>query len=304
VGIGEVAALLGAGLAAGTINTVVGSGTLVTFPTLLAFGYSPVVANVTNTVGLVPGALSGIHGYRAEIGEFRAVGGRRLTRLVLASLCGATIGALLLFLLPAKAFKAIVPVLIAMALVLIVVQPRLSKRIAARRAAREGVGAPGGVGGGVDGVDGADGADGAEGSPGGAAGAAPAGTVRRGGWGVLLAVFGSGMYGGYFGAAQGVLLMAILGLTYSDRLQALNGVKNVLACAVNAIAAVVFIIVGALGLGGADHPAVRWGAALAIAVGALAGGQIGARVGRRLPPTALRALIIVVGLVAIGSMVL
>jgi uncharacterized membrane protein YfcA len=128
--------------------------------------------------------------------------------------------------------------------------------------------------------------------------------VRRGGWGALLAVFGSGMYGGYFGAAQGVLLMAILGLTYSDRLQVLNGVKNVLACAVNAIAAVVFIIVGALGLGGPEHPSVRWGAALAIAAGALVGGQIGARVGRRLPPRVLRGLIIVVGLVAIGSMVL
>lgn len=279
MGIGEVAALLGVGMAAGTINTVVGSGTLVTFPTLLAFGYTPVVANVTNTVGLVPGSLSGIHGYRAEIGEFRAVGGNRLTRLVLASLCGATIGALLLFLLPAKAFKAIVPVLIALALVLIVVQPRLSKRIAARRAARGG-------------------ADGAQGAQGAADGA------LRSGWGVLAAVFGSGMYGGYFGAAQGVLLMAILGLTYSDHLQVLNGVKNVLACVVNAIAAVVFIIVGALGLGGPEHPSVQWGAALAIAVGALVGGQIGASVGRKLPPRALRGLIIVVGLVAIGSMVL
>ena len=281
MGIGEVAALLGVGMAAGTINTVVGSGTLVTFPTLLAFGYTPVVANVTNTVGLVPGSLSGIHGYRAEIAKFRAVGGRRLIRLVLASLLGATVGALLLFLLPAKAFKAIVPVLIALALVLIVVQPRLSKRIAARRAARAGAETAGAS----EAVD----------APGG---------VRHGGWGVLLAVFGSGMYGGYFGAAQGVLLMAILGLTYSDHLQVLNGVKNVLACVVNAIAAVVFIVVGALGLGGSEHPSVQWGAALAIAVGAVAGGQIGARVGRRLPPTALRALIIVVGLVAIGSMVL
>lgn len=276
MGIGEVAALLGVGMAAGTINTVVGSGTLVTFPTLLAFGYTPVVANVTNTVGLVPGSLSGIHGYRAEIAEFRAAGGQRLTRLVIASLCGATIGALLLFLLPAKAFKAIVPVLIALALVLIVVQPRLSKRIAARRTAHEGT-------------------DGAPGAPDGA---------PRGGWGVLAAVFGSGMYGGYFGAAQGVLLMAILGLTYGDRLQVLNGVKNVLACVVNAIAAVVFIIVGAFGLGGSEHPSVRWGAALAIAVGALVGGHIGASVGRRLPPRVLRGLIIVVGLVAIGSMVL
>ena len=158
MGIGEVAALLGVGLAAGTINTVVGSGTLVTFPTLLAFGYTPVVANVTNTVGLVPGALSGIHGYRARDRGFRAVGGKRLTRLVIASLCGGTIGALLLFLLPAKAFKAIVPVLIALALVLIVVQPRLSKRVAARRAAREGADGAQGAPGAGDGARGAAGA--------------------------------------------------------------------------------------------------------------------------------------------------
>ena len=276
MGIGEVAALLGAGMAAGTINTVVGSGTLITFPTLLAFGYSPLVANVTNTVGLVPGSASGIHGYRAEIAQFRAGGRYRLARLVAASTTGGTLGALLLFLLPAKAFKAIVPVLIGLALVLIVVQPRLSKRIAARRAAREG-------------------ADGAEAAP---------DRVRQGGWGTVLAVFGTGLYGGYFGAAQGVLLMAILGLTYGDGMQVLNGVKNVLACVVNAIAAVVFIIVGAFGLGGSEHPSIQWGAALAIAVGALVGGKIGASVGRRLPPRALRALIIVVGLAAIGSMVL
>ncbi|MFL6112657.1 MAG: sulfite exporter TauE/SafE family protein [Catenulispora sp.] len=266
MGIGEAAALLGVGMAAGTINVVVGSGTLVTFPTLLAFGYPPVVANVTNTVGLVSGSLSGIHGYRAEIGEFRSAGRGRLGALVLASLLGAVTGALLLLVLPAKAFKAIVPALIALALVLIVAQPRLAKRLAARREA---------------------GGDGA--------------AVRRGGWGVLAAVFGSGVYGGYFGAAQGVLLMAILGLTYADRLQALNGVKNILACVVNAVAAVVFIAVGELGIGG-EHPSVRWGAALAIAVGALIGGQIGAGVGRRLSPKALRGLIIVVGLVAIVSM--
>jgi uncharacterized membrane protein YfcA len=272
VGIGEAAALLGAGMAAGTINVVVGSGTLVTFPTLLAFGYTPVVANVTNTVGLVSGSLAGIHGYRAEIGEFRSAvrtdGRSRLGGLILASLLGAMTGALLLLVLPAKAFKAIVPVLIALALVLIVVQPRLAKRLAARRAA----------GGGDDGASGS-----------------------QGGWGVLAAVFGSGVYGGYFGAAQGVLLMAILGLTYADRLQVLNGVKNILACVVNAVAAVVFIVVGALGIGG-QQPSVRWGAALAIAVGALIGGQIGAKVGRRLSPKVLRGLIIVVGLAAIVSM--
>ena len=266
--LGETAALAGAGLAAGAINTIVGSGTLLTFPTLLAFGYSPVVANVTNTVGLVSGSASGIWGYREEVAEFRGHG-PRLVRLMSASFLGAITGAVLLLVLPAGAFKAIVPILILLALVLVIVQPRLAKRLAARRAAA------------------------AE------DGAAP---PRHGGWVAYASVFGTGVYGGYFGAAQGVLLMAILGITYVDRLQVLNGVKNILACVVNAVAAVVFVIAGALPGAGPDHPSVVWSAALAIAVGAVAGGQLGARVGRRLSPTALRALIIVVGLVAVARL--
>jgi uncharacterized membrane protein YfcA len=115
-------------------------------------------------------------------------------------------------------------------------------------------------------------------------------------------VFGTGVYGGYFGAAQGVLLMAILGITYADRLQVLNGVKNILACVVNGVAAVIFILAGALPGGGTSHPKVVWSAALTIALGAVIGGQIGARIGRRLPPMALRVLIIVVGLVAVVRM--
>lgn len=279
--LGEAAALFGAGLAAGTINTIVGSGTLITFPTLLAFGYPPVVANVTNTVGLVPGVVSGVHGYRAEVAEFHAKG-PQLARLMLASLVGGTTGALLLLVLPPGAFKAIVPVLILLALVLIVVQPRLAKRLQARRAGA---------------VEGA-GSSGTAGSSGGAGTVTPA----QGGLLVLAAVFGSGVYGGYFGAAQGVLLLAILGITYTDRLQVLNGVKNVLAFVVNGIAAVIFIVAGALPGSGPDHPSVVWSAALAIAVGAVLGGQVGARVGRRLPPTALRGLIVVVGLVAVANM--
>ena len=270
--IAETAALLGVGLAAGTINTIVGSGTLLSFPTLLAFGYSPVVANVTNTVGLVPGSVSGIHGYRQEVAEFRSsVPGPRLLRLMTCSLLGAITGALLLLVLPAGAFKAIVPALILTALVLVVVQPRLAARLSARRAAAEASGKK-------------------------------ATSTGQGGWGVLAAVFGSGVYGGYFGAAQGVLLMAVLGLTYTDRLQVLNGVKNVLAAVVNGIAAVIFIIAGSLPGSGPDHPGVVWSAAVAIAVGAIVGGQVGARIGRRLPPTALRGLIIVVGLAAVVRM--
>jgi uncharacterized protein len=279
--LGETAALFGTGLAAGAINVIVGSGTLLTFPTLLAFGYSPVVANVTNTVGLVLGSVSGIHGYRKEVAEFRTHG-PRLVRLVVSSLLGACLGALLLLVLPAGAFKAIVPVLILTALVLVVMQPRLAARLAARRAAAAEVEV------GADGV-GTD-TEGQDNRP---------LIHHRTGWITLAAIFGSGVYGGYFGAAQGVLLLAILGITYTDRLQVLNGVKNVLAAVVNGVAAVIFVVAGSLPGSGPDHPGVVWSAAVAIAVGAVLGGQIGARVGRRLPPTALRVLIIVVGLVAV-----
>src|SRR2546423_8485968 len=121
----EVAAIVGAGVAAGTINTIGGSGTLITFPTLLAFGYPPVVANVSNTVGLVPGSLSGAWGYRREL----AGQGRRLIRLGLASGIGGLSGGLLLLVLPASAFKDIVPALIILACLLVVLQPAITRRM-------------------------------------------------------------------------------------------------------------------------------------------------------------------------------
>ena len=125
----QALAIFAAGLAAGTINAVVGSGTLITFPTLLAFGYPPVLANVSNNVGLVPGVASGVHGYRAELVGQR----RRVIRLGSASVCGGLVGAILLLVLPAGAFKAIVPALIGIALVMVVFQPRLSKWVARRQ---------------------------------------------------------------------------------------------------------------------------------------------------------------------------
>jgi uncharacterized membrane protein YfcA len=243
-------AIAAAGMAAGTINTVVGSGTLITFPVLLAFGYAPVTANVTNTLGLVPGSASGAYGYREELrGQWRRTG-----RLACASLAGGVVGAVLLLVLPAAAFKAIVPVFIAVALVLVVAQPRLSAWLAIR-------------------------------------GHEP---TARVGWAVLLAVFATGVYGGYFGAAQGILLLAILGLGLPESLQRINAVKNVLAGLVNLVAAIVFVF--------AAH--IAWDAAALIAIGAAAGGVIGARVGRRLPPGVLRAVIVAVGVSAIAQLVL
>ncbi|WP_327094461.1 sulfite exporter TauE/SafE family protein [Nocardia vinacea] len=245
----EQLAVFGAGIAAGGINTIVGSGTLITFPVLLAFGIPPVTANVSNTIGLVPGGVSGAYGYRRELEGQRA----RLVRLGSASLLGGTTGAILLLILPAAAFKAIVPVLIIAALILVVVQPRLARWVKQRRAADTG----------------------------------PA--PEHGGLILYVAIFLCGIYGGYFGAAQGVLLIGLLGVFVHEDIQRLNGVKNVLGLLVNAVSAVVFTVI-------AD---VDWRVAALIAVGSIIGGQLGAKMGRRMPPTALRAVIVVVGSIAV-----
>jgi uncharacterized membrane protein YfcA len=242
--VGEALAVFLAGIAAGTINTVVGSGTLLTFPTLVAVGLPPVTANVSNNIGLAPGGLSGTWGYRRELAGQRA----RVVWLLPASVIGSVIGALLLLQLPSSAFDAIVPVLIGLGVVLVVLGPRISRMVHAH----EG----------------------------------------RNRW-VWPAVFGAGVYGGYFGAAQGVLLMAIFGIGIDDHVQRHNALKNLLSMFVNGVAAVVFIIV-------ADPD---WRAVGLIAVGSVIGGQIGATVGRRLSPAVLRLVIVVVGVVAIVSFV-
>ena len=249
----EAAAILLAGLAAGLINTVVGSGTLITVPTLVALGVPPVTANVSNTVGLVPGSISGAVGYRRELRGQRG----RAVRLGLASLVGGLAGALLLLVLPEEAFAAIVPALILLGLVLVVFQPRISAWVARRHDAAGGL-------------------------------------PENGAWWVRPAVLLAGVYGGYFGAAQGVLLMAILGIGVDEPLQRLNAVKNVLAAVVNGVAGTLFIVV-------AD---VDWRIVGLIGVGAVVGGQLGATVGRRLPATVLRVVIVVVGVAALASFLL
>jgi len=243
----EIAAILLAGMAAGTINTVVGSGTLITFPTLLAFGVPPVTANVSNTVGLVPGNVSGAIGYRAELAGQRT----RLLRLGSASLVGGVAGAVLLLWLPSEAFDTIVPALVGLGVLLVILGPTISRRVAAR-AVHE--------------------VPPEHGAP----------------W-VWPAVLLAGVYGGYFGAAQGVLLVAILGIGVADTLQRHTATKNVLAGIVTAVAAVVFVVV-------AD---VDWAVAGLIAAGSIVGGQLGATVGRRLPAPVLRAVIVVVGVTAL-----
>jgi len=239
-----------AGVAAGAINTLVGSGSLITFPMLLAVGYTPLTANVSNNLGLVPGSVAGAYGFRRELAGQRA----RVRRFAPASLLGGLTGAVLLLALPASAFEAIVPAFVATGIVLVLLQPRLNRMLQRRRGADD----------------------------------------PRGGATPLAATYGAGVYGGYFGAAQGILLLGILGLALEDELTRVNALKVVLAGTVNGVAAIVFVI--------AAH--VAWGAVALIALGSTLGGHLGARVGRRLPPRALRAFVVVVGLAALAKLLL
>ena len=249
----ELVAIALAGGAAGFINAVAGSGTLITFPTLLAFGVPPVTANVSNNVGLVPGAVSGAIGWRHELGGQRS----RLVRLASASLAGGIAGAVLLLVLPDEAFSAVVPVLVGLGIVLVALQPLITRRVVA--AVEQHHDDP----------------------------------SRDARWLWPLVAL-TGVYGGYFGAAQGILLMAVLGLGTHTTLHRNNALKNVLAGLVNGVAAVIFIAV-------AD---IDWTIVSLIAVGSIIGAQVGVRAGRRMPAAVMRTFIIVVGLVALAVFLL
>ncbi|MCU1573791.1 MAG: hypothetical protein JWO93_1873 [Micrococcaceae bacterium] len=253
----EIVVILLAGFWAGMINVAVGSGTLVTFPVLLLFGYPPVVANISNNIGLVAGGLAGTWGYRQELAANRAM----FLRLLPASAIGGLSGAILLLVLPQSAFNTIVPVLIALGLLLVLCGPALQRRAARRN------------------------------------GNGQAPTMGRTTHAVLLfiGVLLLGVYGGYFGAAQGILLVGLMGAVTSVALQEINAVKNGLTTAVNALAALIFIVVAG------DR--IDWKAAALIAVGATLGGLVGAKVGRKLPPRALRAVIVTVGTAALVRMI-
>jgi uncharacterized protein len=243
----ELMAISSAGVGAGFINSVAGSGTLITFPTLLALGVPPVTANVSNNVGLVPGAASAAWGWRGELVGQR----RRLARLATAGVVGGLVGAAMLLVLPEESFAAIVPALVLLGVALVAVQPWINRRLAERAT-----------------------------SPG----------PRRDARWLWPAVGLTSVYGGYFGAAQGILLMAVLGTGTGDSLKRDNAFKNVIAGIVNGTAAVVFVVL-------AD---VDWVIVALIAVGSVLGAQIGAHVGRRMPDVLLRTVIVVVGLVALA----
>ena len=245
-----------AGVGAGAINAVVGSGTLITFPTLVALGYPPVTSTMSNAVGLVAGGVSGTWGYRRELrGQWK-----RLRWQIPASLIGAIMGAWLLLHLPEKVFVTVVPILLILALVLVLVGPRI-QAWARKRAEASGNGA--------DHV-----------------------STRRM-VAVVLGTWAVGIYGGYFTAAQGVMLVGVLGLLLSDPLQRLNGIKNVLSSVVNVVAGLVYAFVAP----------ISWPVVGILAVSSIVGGVIGSKVGRKLPPLALRIVIIVIGLAAVVHLI-
>ncbi|MFG3155602.1 sulfite exporter TauE/SafE family protein [Streptomyces sp. NPDC048219] len=249
-----MAAVFTAGVGAGAVNSVVGSGTLITFPVLLAAGLPPVTATVSNALGLIPGSVSGAIGYRAELRGQR----RRVLKLGTGALIGGLAGATLLLSLPADAFETIVPVLVGLALVLVAFQPRLSALV---RRHRERTG-----------------------------------DVARRDGGPLL--FGgltlASVYGGYFAAAQGIIYLSLMGMLLDEPLQRLNAVKNVLAAVVNSVAALFFLFA-------ADFD---WTAVVLIAAGSGLGGYVGAKVGRRFSAAVLRALVVVIGTVALIQLLL
>lgn len=245
------AVIVGAGVASGFINAIVGSGSLISFPALVGSGFERLAANIANNLGQFPGSMSAVYGYRREL-TGQAV---RIRKLVPASLVGSAIGALLLLSYPGS-FKDVVPILVLVGVVLVLAAPLVQARVKARRAA---------------------------------AGNVVADVVADDHIHPLAiaGVFLAGIYGGYFGAAQGVILVGVLGMAISDELVRINALKNVLAMTVNGIAAVVFVIRG-------DIP---WLGAFLVGIGAIVGAQIGSRIGRKIPPNVLRGTIGVVGVI-------
>jgi uncharacterized protein len=247
-------ALIGlAGFAAGAINALVGSGTLITFPTLVALGYPPVTSTMSNAVGLVAGSVSGSWGYRRELGGQWD----RLRWQIPASLTGAAVGAFLLLHLPETVFTQIVPALLVLALALVIIGPKIQAW--ARKRAEQAGRSPEHI--------------------------TPARMAM-----LVLGTFAVGVYGGYFTAAQGILLVGIMGALLPESVQRMNAAKNLLALVVNVVAAVGYTLVAS------DR--ISWTVVALIAVGSLLGGWLGARYGRRLSPNALRVTIVVIG--AIG----
>ncbi len=243
--------VLATGFGAGVLSSTVGVASLLSFPTLVALGLPPVTANVSNTLGLIPGGLGGVVGYREEVRE----AGPLAKVIVVVCAVGAVAGAALLLGLPSGVFEAVVPWLILFTCLLVGAQPRIAAWLRARSTARHGV----------------DRAERRHMSP------------LTTGFATL-----TGMYGGYFGAGAGVMMVAVLGLGTDLELRVVNGLKTLSLMVGNVVAGAIFVVV-------ADP---RWGAAALLAAGSLVGGYVGARIGRRLPDAVFRGAVVVAGVVA------
>lgn len=235
-----------AGLLAGSINAVVGSGTLIVYPLLLAAGIPPVPANGTNTAGMSIGAVGAVWGYRAQVRDRLRV----LAVPLALTAVTAAFGAWLVIALPQSVFVAVVPWLILSAAASVAVAPLIQKRM--RTVA----------------------------------------VLRRRPVPLATGIALGGVYGGYFGAGQGIIYMALLGAFYDSDIQRANAAKNACAAVANLVAALVFAIAGQ----------IYWVAAAAVSAGALVGGVLGARLARRLPPWLLRSAVIAVGVIAAVSL--
>ncbi|WP_122816672.1 sulfite exporter TauE/SafE family protein [Nocardioides pantholopis] len=246
----EQLAVLAAGLGAGILTSTVGVASLLSFPVLLAIGLPPVTANVSNTLGLTPGGLSGSFGYRAELRQHP-----RLAALILGVCAGGSVlGAALLLGLPPGVFEVVVPYLILFTCLLVGVQPTISRLL---RRGRE----PG-----PDRMS-----------------LSPVAT----GFAALV-----GVYGGYFGAGAGVMMVAVLGFGTDLPLASVNALKTLALMAGNVVASLIFVFV-------AD---VDWAVAGLLAAGSVVGGYVGARIGRRLPPVVFRVLVVLAGVVTAATM--
>lgn len=243
--------LAAAALLAGAVNAVAGGGSLLSFPALLAVGYPAITANVTNSVALTPGYFGGTLGYRRELAGQRP----RILALGATSATGAVVGAVLLLVSSPELFEAIVPFLIFLACGLLALQPRLARLVRARRQD--------------------------DGNP-------AAGPDRH--TGPLFATqFLAAVYGAYFGAGVGIMMLAILGIFLSDSLQRLNALKGLLSLLISVVAAVWFAL----------FAEVSWVAVAVMAVASLLGGQLGVVLARRLDDQVLRWLVVAFG-VAVG----
>lgn len=268
-----------AGLWAGTINAVVGSGTLVTFPVLVALGFAPVAATISNAMGLIAGNIAGSWGYRRELAGLKST----LLLLLPASVLGGVTGAALLLHLPESVFGTVAPYLIVVALLFVIFQPKLQSWVRRRADAAAAQAST---------------ADASARIPGAQATAVdlvPAKLPRRQGVILVILIYLAGVYGGYFVAAQGILLVGILGVFLRGTIHNANAMKNILVLGVNIVAAVSYLVFA--------FDRIIWPVVGLIAAGSLIGGFLGAAVGRRLSPVVLRTVIVLLGLVALWNMV-